>query len=196
MKIITLTFVSVIFSIQIAAQNSNNSFDLQFVIEQKGKQFPVDDGFTKITLAKMPFTLYFNSLPYDTNGKKFYATQIAVTRETGDLKKIVAGINISDIPYFAPGTGNATLGPYDAFYLNGGNQYITYEEDGERRASLVSEDSGVLRLTCDVPALFDEIREEFATSNIKRFYMIVLSDMNLNGIVDAGEFRTMEIDLK
>ena len=85
---------------------------------------------------------------------------------------------------------------YEEFYLNGGHQYITYEPDGEHRASLVSEDNGLLRLTCDVPALFDERREEFATSNIKRVYMIVLSDMNLNGIVDAGEFRTIEIELK
>src|SRR5437763_1438854 len=86
--------------------------DGDYVIEQKGKQFPVNDEFTKITLAKMPFTLYFKSLPYDTNGKKFYATQIAVTRETGDIKKIAVGININDIPYFAAGTGNATLGAY------------------------------------------------------------------------------------
>src|SRR5262249_42189424 len=101
MKMTLLVFIAFTYSFSIKAQKSNDGFDLQFVIEQKGKQYPVDDGFTKITLAKMPMALYFNSLPYDTNAKKFYATQIAVTRETGDLKKIAEGMSINDIPYFA-----------------------------------------------------------------------------------------------
>src|SRR5438093_1610834 len=129
MKMTFIVFIATLSSILTIANTSSNPFDLQFVIQQKGKDYAVNDTFTKITLARMPFTLFFNSLPYDTNGKKYYATQIAVTREKGDLKKIAAGISINDIPYFSEGTGNATLGPYDEFSLNGGHQYIMYEID-------------------------------------------------------------------
>ena len=170
-------------------------FDLQFVIQQKGKDIAVNDTFTKITLARIPFSLFFNSLPYNTNEKQFYATRIAVTLERKDLKEIVTGRNISDIPYFAAGTGNATLGMYEKFYL-GGHQYIFYEPDGEHRASLVSETNGLLRLTCDVNALHGDRTIEFTQQNIKRFFMIVLSDMNLNNVVDRDEWRVIEIDLQ
>ncbi|HYV93564.1 MAG TPA: hypothetical protein VE978_17450 [Chitinophagales bacterium] len=196
MKITAVLFIAAIFSFLIAARNSSDPFDLQLVIQQKGKDIAVNDTFSKITLARMPFSLFFNSLPYDTIGNKFYATRIAVTLEKKEIKEIATGKSIDDIPYFSPGTGTATLGPYEKFYLNGGHQYIIYETEGERRASLVSEDNGLLRLTCDVPALFGERTIEFSSKNINRFYMIVLSDMNLNGIVDAGEFRAIEIDLQ
>src|SRR5689334_4758875 len=105
--------VAIAASLLLISDPPHDPFDLQFVIQQKGKDIAVNDTFTKITLARMPFTIVFNSLPYDSNGNKFYATRIAVSLEKKDIKEIATGKNINDIPYFAPGTGNATLGPYD-----------------------------------------------------------------------------------
>ena len=192
MKSFTLLFSSIL-NLSFISEN----FLPEFAIEQNGKIISLETIQTEIHLEKKSFSISFNAKEYDAEKIKFFATQIAVSKDKSDLDEIKPGVLLFDLDYLSPGTGNATTGPYEFFSLtsnDGGHQYITYEKNGEQRAELISEKDGVMRLKCEVEKISDD-GKIFPLPKLKldSLYLILFSDANLNEQLDSGEYRTVMI---
>jgi hypothetical protein len=167
----------------------------EFAIEQNGTVNTLLSERTVLVLDKNPFSILFNSEAY--TDESFHAARIALSVNEADLNKLQPGARISDIDFFSLGTGFATDGPYDPFYVSegDGHHYVFYQKEGDKRAELISEKDGVLRLRCPINNL--SVADEALPLNqikINTLYLLLLYDANLNNTVDPGEYRTVSIN--
>ncbi len=176
----------------------SKDYNIECTILQGGKTIELTKTLSEITVKKQAFSIEFNSLASDLERRRFYATQIAISKNKEDLEYLILGKYISEIPFFKPGTGSAVRGPYEFYSLYEGkygiHQYIVYEKEGEQRAKLISEKDNILRLKSDVNAI--KMNGEIIPLNkldVNELYLMLVSDRNLNGILDEGEYQTINI---
>jgi hypothetical protein len=173
--------------------------DLQpdFAIEQDDSEHSLTATHTDITLKKKSFSISFNCKPYTDT--EFHAARIGMFLDKAALDKIRDGMRTSDIEFFSLGTGYATSGPYDPFFIfseDAGHHYVSYKKDGDKRAELVSEnDRGILRLRCNVKHLsIDGEVFNIEEAKIDELHLVLFWDMNLNTILEPGEYKTVSIN--
>ncbi len=176
----------------------SKEYNIECAFLQGEKTIELIENQTEITIKKQSFAIEFNSLESDLERRRFYATQIAISTNIEDLNYIKDGQYISDIPFFMPGTGSAVRGPYEFYSLYEGkygiHQYIVYEKEGEQRAELISEKDNILRLKSDVNAI--KMNGEIiplSKIGISELFMMIISDINLNGILDENEFQIVTL---
>jgi hypothetical protein len=141
----------------------------------------------------------FNSLPYKESAT--HATQIAAYQDEASVKLVHDGAKISEIPFFAPGTGTA-CGPkgYDALTIDTSHNhhhYIFYEDPDNRRAKLEKWKGDTARLSWKIPKIGSQGHEKtIANTDIKSFYLILLNDFDMNGIIEDGEYAVVKVVFK
>ena len=172
-------------------------FQPEFSIGQDGTESTLTATHTDMTLAKKPFHVSFKCREYTDSA--FHAVRVAMFLDKSKLQQVRGGIRTSDIEFFALGTGYATDGPYDPFYIHkedAGHHYISYQKAGIKRAELVAETEGTLRLRCGVKNLcIDGETLSVEAAKIESLHLVIFYDANLNSFVDEGEYRTVSIRL-
>ncbi len=181
---------------QISTEELRSSSEV--MIEQAGNIYGMMEDFTSIELKRQAFDIYFTMPPMNRAYKQNYTCQISAMKTKAEADKTQVGKKHDDIPYFSPGTGMATLGPYESLYFAEAQHYIFYELGGHQRAELVEELEGdKLRLKWSIPQLKDDgTQYTFEDFPFDTFYLVVMIDRNLNKVVDEGEARKIEIKLK
>ena len=116
------------------------AFDKTVVIMQNGIAATIKTSHDTLRLSRDSFSIRFNCRKYDGKENKFQAVQIAAVTEDSCLSFMKAGQKLSDIPFFASGTGLAAeeFGYNNLFIDNEAHHYITYTDDNDRRAAPIA----------------------------------------------------------
>lgn len=166
-------------------------------ISQKRKRIYLNKEYTELELKREAFTIRFSNRRYTDDAH--YATRIAVFTDKELLDKVMTGVNVNEVPYFAPYTGIAadSFGYSSIFMNNEGHHYLYYKEEQDKRANLVSESNGVLELEWSPHSFYlDEQDKDFATAGIDRFYIVIFSDRDLDNTVGFGELQKIAVTFK
>jgi hypothetical protein len=164
---------------------------MDFTVKQGASKYTFGGGYQKIELARLPFTLEF-SLPEakDKSGTKC-ALQLCFVKDSVHAVEFGPDMSINELPWFQPGTGIATTGEYRDYHVNpAGHYYIMYEMKGEQRAQLVKAKKGKLRLSTEIWKLLGEETRPFW---MKQVTMLVIADLNQDGVLQEGEFYRVYI---
>lgn len=140
-------------------------------------------------LDRKAFSLRF-SIPIEG------VVQLAALDDSSYYDLAEVGTKLEDIPYFVPGSGMATAGVYDSMYiLNEGHHYLFYSDDDDSRLTLIDEDENSIIDTSwniDKLQLYDADTFEFTEYSFdelpqENIYLVAISDLNNNEIIDEGE---------
>lgn len=160
---------------------------------QNGKEVKLDDSDDMIHIDRNTFSLRFH-IPIEG------VVQLAALDNSDDYDLTEEGTQLEDIPYFIPGTGMAADGKYDSLYINNeGHHYLFYSDDSDSRLSLLFEDqNSIIDAEWQINALqiLDTDTYEFNKYSFKDFpsdviYLVVVNDINNDGIIDDGEYTKL-----
>ncbi len=174
------------------AQNPN-----RISIVQEGKTILLQEGDNELKLNKAPFSIQFFCKRY--SDEAFNAIQIAAFTDKASLDKVAVGVNADEVPYLAPYTGIAAdqLGYSSIFLNNEGHHYLYYKDEEDRRATLIAEKNGLLKLEWQPHSFYlEEEDKEFAESGITTFYLVIFTDSNKDKKVDKEELKKVSITFR
>ncbi len=171
-------------------------------IEQNGVIREINPGENKLTLKKTDFEMTFVLNKYSIGTNNIF--KFAVYDKKEIFNNVTAGTKIASIRSFASGTSLAGYRdkPYmELVVCDYGNHSIYYEDEPDNRADLVGENSdGSFKLSWPISSILyiktmNSEKKQFALSEIpfKVLYCVAIFDRNTNGILDEGEFATIEI---
>lgn len=169
---------------------------------QTGKRINITESTTELTIKKTGFTLEFEVAPYNPKKKKFHTVQIAATTNKENLNFFQEADIKSDNPFYSPGTGIASERnkPYPAMYIGeSGHHYIYYKDDIDKRADvLFKRKNNMVRLKWDIKKLSINKAEDVKINKatIKKFYIMVFIDSNLNKSIDTGEYHLLTVNFE
>lgn len=140
-------------------------------------------------------------LDRDAFSLKFYMPlegiiQLAALDDRSYFDLAEEGTKLEDIPYFVPGSGLATDGLYDSMYIiNEGHHYLFYSDDDDSRLTLIDEDeNSIIDTSWDIEKLqmydtdtFEFTEYSFDELPLEDVYLVAISDLNNNEIIDEGE---------
>lgn len=184
-----LTVVFVIGTASINAQSTNIN------IIQGEKVFELKPGNHSILLKKKPFVIRTNVKKYKANSKQFNAIQLSVRHTNEGMCQ--AGQIISDIPYFAPGTGMATeekdAYPY-LFVNNEAHHYFSFQNKHKKRVKFVNKKDGFVTVEI-VVAGFHENAQDIQIEDFKRqeLFLDFLINKNLDLRIDPDELTQIHL---
>jgi hypothetical protein len=151
-KISLLTILSLAF-IHIGFPLSRDVF-----IKQGTVLFSLSPESKSHTLKRDSFTLYFYALPYNEKQEEYNSMRIAFLNDENAMEAVMAHTPVDSIPYFSGGTGFAGYdsAEYDYFMpSNEGHYYIFWENEKNRRATWIKQDSTSLQLSWTVNGVLD-----------------------------------------
>lgn len=170
---------------------------------QRSVSTEILNSFDSIILARESFSLQFMYKAYNAKSNEFYVTQIAVLKNFEDIRYLIAGTKIEDVPYFEPGTGMATVSDgssSDILITNTGHHYLFYSSEQDRRLTLIKKlKGGFLELEWNIPRLIDGntmSSNNFIPSDISVLYFVIFRNYNLNSTLDEGEIRLLQVNFK
>jgi hypothetical protein len=167
-------------------------------IIQEGNTYSLKPGNQSISLTKTGFSIRASVQKYNEKKGKFNAIQIAVRTTNEGTAQL--GQKISDIVYFAPGTGMApdSNERYNYLFINNeAHHYITYESKHKNRADLIRSENGFYELDISVLGFYD-LEKEISIKDFNReeLFFEVLINRNLNDTIDEGELTQIHIQFK
>lgn len=179
------------------ASNNDNIKSLYF--HQNEKEKVIDSE--AITIAREKFAIRFFNKKYNAENKEYYAARIVALLKTSELDVIKTGMRLANMPRFSEGTAMAgKIGGYEnLIFSNDGHHYLYYENAINRRLNLVKEGDLYQKLGFEIRGfLFYEngTKIPISESKLNEFYLAILIDRNLNGIIDDGELRKVTVILK
>ncbi len=202
---LTLVFILlVIFALSCKSTKNTLSKDekltnLLFVF-QNGEESKINSLNEAVEVDRQGFSLRFYNKRYNPKSEEFYSAQIAAFLDKSELDKIMVGMEKADLPYFEPGSGMAPSqsGKYESLiFKNNGHHFTIYENSESKRLNLISESDEILKLEFEINQLFYEGKQvEMKDTDLDEFYIAVLIDRNLNGIIDEAELNKLTIKLK
>ena len=152
------------------------------VFVQGDSLFVVFKNSDTILLERKPFAMRYFCKQYDSKNEKFYAAQIAVLENPMDTLQLKLGQKTQDITYFEPGTGMAPGENelYDAIFItNMGHHYLTYENENQKRAFLVSKTEDKLELEWKITTAFYEEKDvQFKDLKLPFLFFVVYKYMD------------------
>ncbi|MCT4616198.1 MAG: hypothetical protein N4A49_15175 [Marinifilaceae bacterium] len=158
---------------------------------QNGVEIKVNSTYQAFTLANDSFSIRYLSPESDMENRKIYSAKMAGFVDVNELDKIQEGMRISDIICFKPGSGMApnTTGKYDLFSLtNKAHHYLFYLNDKNKRVRLLEKQNNSLLLDFEISKIYVNRRQiDLFHMRGKEFYIAVLIDKNLNGIIEKNE---------
>lgn len=193
-SLFSIVAISVISSFSFAQNYSKENV----YIKQRNQFFEINQPEQTIKLAAKPFTLQFLNKPYQEKLNLFYAAQILVTdyKIEGNLLDNL----IDEIPFFEPGTGFAAENKVeDNFPILSadGHHYLYYVSKEEKRINKIrtSGEWDVYEWTLNGVFENDKIIH-WKDYQPKSVNFMIIVDLNLNGVVDEGEFHNIEIQFQ
>lgn len=176
----------------------------QISIFQDNKEIFISGADTSITIDKKDFSIRFCNKEYDGKNKKHYSTRVAAFLKSNNLNTVKIGQKLNESANFNPGTGYASgqKGTYEHLYVESeiddyGHHYLCYEKEDKRVKIVEKLEDGFYRFSFDVNTISCEGKVTSIEKTIfKTIYLIVLSDLNLNGIVDKHELTKITLNFK
>jgi hypothetical protein len=186
---IYLAAISIFFLTSALTSHSQENITNSITFIQGDNTFKIVKRSDSIVLKRKPFALRYFGKHYDTKAEKFYSARVVILDNPSDTLNLTIGKNIKGIPYFEPGTGMAPgeNGRYDtAFIGNTGHHYLTYENENEKRVTLISKTSDILELEWKILAVYyDEKDTQFSDLKLTDLYFVVFIDKNLDASVTS-----------
>mgnify|MGYP000878652078 FL=1 len=176
-----------------------NVFKNSVSIKQQNKTYHFTRSFDSLYLDRDSFAIEFETKKYDEQQKKRYATRIAAVTDQALVSLLKPGQKLANIPFFSEGTGLAAeeFGYGNLFIDNEGHHYITYTDEQNRRADLVSVNGELLKLRWHIPLAYYQDKDiEFSKLPLVNFSLVIFNDTNLNKTVDEGEFLVLFVALR
>ncbi len=143
-----------------------------------------------IEIKRKPFSLRFFNKAYDGKNKKFHSVQIAALLDKKELNEIRVGMKIDDATCFSPGSGlSADKDGYKTLYFgNFGHHYLFYENEQSKRLNLLKKRGEFLKLEFNINSFtLDGKKYSINDFELDSFYLALLNDVNLNGIIEINE---------
>ncbi|MFV0186705.1 hypothetical protein OBK20_04935 [Empedobacter falsenii] len=191
-KIMVLMVCSLLASFGNAQEYTTNNI----IIKQGNQTFNIDKAEQTITLRPEEFSVEYLNKPYQEKKNLFYAAQALVTDHTIDIN-LHEGTEIESIPYFEAGTGFAAkenqLLHYPFLSLDG-HQYLYYVPNKDKRVekSGTSGQWDIHKWTLKGVFQYDAEMDWNIYDN-NQVYITLIIDRNLDGILQKGEFFTLQI---
>ncbi|MEC5394353.1 hypothetical protein [Bergeyella sp. RCAD1439] len=162
---------------------------------QDDRSFAVEENSGTVFLERKPFKIRYFGQIYTPAKQKFYATQVAVLENKENTLPL--GQSVEATSYFAPGTGMAPgeNERYDTVYItNSGHHYLLYENEKEKRVDLVSKSKGGCEFEWNIAGAFYQDQDvPFSELPLSSLYFMIFTDQNLNGVIDHGELKTINV---
>ena len=153
-----------------------------------------------ILVEKKEFSIRFFNKKYNAGKNEFYSAQIAAFLDIKELDKIRVGAKKQDLPCFEPGSGMAPdkNGKYEALiFNNSGHHYLIYENSKSKRLNLIEKGAVYQKLEFVIKSLYYHKKEvPMQETNLSKFYLAILIDRNLNGIIDDNELTKLTVKIK
>ncbi len=183
-------------AVSLSAQHNKAPIDtIQFI--QGDNVHPLLKENDTITLDRDEFHIRYHAKKFDPNKKKPYSLRVAVMDHPDN--KIHAGTNVETVDYFRMGTGMANDDVNLLIIADGGNNYIFYQDENERRADLLSQKGEDLLLDIDVRKLYvpisnlDSKAVELKDTHMKELWFVIWYDADLNNKIDKGELKKVHL---
>jgi hypothetical protein len=172
----------------------------EIILYQNGNEKIISNGTKSITVDKDEFSLRFYNKKYNSETEKYYATQIGAFLDLNDLEKIKVGMKTQDLPCFELGSGMApdTSGKYESLiFNNSGHHYLNYENSDSKRLNLLKTEKEYRKLEFEINRLYVNNKDiSLKETELSAFYLAILIDENLNGIIDKGELTKLTVEIK
>ncbi|WGD33807.1 hypothetical protein [Olleya sp. YS] len=179
---------------------TNESKTAEITLYQNGNEKIIPKGTSSIAINKDQFSLRFYNKKYNSVTEKYYATQIGAFIDPNDLEKIKVGMKTQDLPCFELGSGMApdTSGKYESLiFNNSGHHYLNYENSDSKRLNLLKTEKEYRKLEFEINRLYLNNKDvSMRETELSTFYLAILIDENLNGIIEKGELTKLTVDIK
>ncbi len=171
---------------------------------QDGKKTTLKENYQTVKINKGKFSLRFYNKRYSFNKKKpyyaqsaTYAAQAAAFVNEFELENVKVGMQVSDVPFFAFGSGMATgiNGKYESLAFNSyGHHYLMYENQDSKRVNLIDTYGDYLELEFEINGFnYDRVEVKIEDFDFDEFYIVLFIDSNLNKIIDENELKKIEV---
>ncbi len=173
--------------------------DAKVVVLQEGKEIELSGQDQQIQLSKKAFSMRFKGDRYSTLLEEHHAFQVAAFVDKHQLDRIHTGIEQKRFPFFFPGSDMApeSDGVYQGLVFSKyGHHKLYYEDATHKTTNLISESEDTVEFGFTVNSFIHQgAKESVANSDIDTFYLAVLYDANLNGVIDEGELNKITVVL-
>ncbi|WP_108868646.1 hypothetical protein [Aquimarina aquimarini] len=179
----------------------SDATDIEAVyVYQNGKEKRIIGEDSKISIEANKFSVRFNNKPYNAQNEERYSAQVTAFLNKEELLKIKSGMPKSETNCFTPGTGMAPnqSGRYESLIFgNDRHHYLVYKNSESKRLKLLNKSNHFMTLEFEIDGVYYNGKEEkMATTDLGEFYLAILIDRNLNGIIDKGELKKITIRIK
>jgi len=200
-NVLILVLFATLFANASPQQNVNDYIIFQDGIE---KTVPVYNGV--ITLERDAFSIRFYNKKYNIDKKETYDVKLAGFINEREWNKVKSGLEVEKSPFFDGGSAYAVTqeGAYNGFFFSdgdddylGGSHHLVYGHPELKTALLLKKAGDHFKLEFKVEYLF--IKEQLvkvADTRLSEFYIALVNDTNLDGIVDEDELTKVVIKLK
>lgn len=207
----TLLFLVIsLISLNLSAQSEATKEYQGITIRQNNKVFELPAGKSKLKLKREAFDIEFD-LHYRESFNEWYnwtILQVSATQFPESLMHFNEGKIAEENPFFSPGSGLA--GYPDAEYeeliiSNYGCHYIYYDDDSNKRATILEKKSDKLirfKWTIDnfyiIEDYFSDNKQMVSVeeSDIKKMYLMIYIDEDDDDNIDPGEYHLVHLKFK
>ncbi len=205
--IVTIMAASAVLFVQQQTTSDNtvsSHTSLPVLVVQGDNEIVIDQENTTVSIERSSFSIQFYNKAYRSESKTFHSAQLAAYLDSTPLDEVQIGMQYNEFHSFAPGTGLAgKKGGYDTLHFNKSHahHYLFYENEGDRgkTVQLIEQSGENLKLELRVDHFFyseNESEVTVADSNIDQFYLVMIIDRDLDGIIDEGELNKLTIQFK
>jgi len=170
------------------------------VVVQDGVENIVNDNNKTVKLRKSDFSIRFYNKRYAPESQEFYSAQLVAFANKNEMPKIEAGMQKSNIAALKPGTGMASGsdGKYSALiFKNTAHHYLFYKDSTSQRVDLIKQDEEYLKLEFSIEAaILNGEKYSIDKFPLSEFYILVVIDRNLDGIINTGEFKQLTLKVR
>ena len=165
---------------------------------QDGKEILLSKN-QSITINRDEFSIRFYNKKYNSDTREFYCAQIAAFLNLEDLKKIKVGEKKENLSCYKPASGMAAgRNGYEFLIFNkNAHHYLMYENQKNRRLNLLETKGLDNKFEFEIKGIISNKKKiEMSETQLSEFYLSILIDRNLNGIIDENELTKLTIKIK
>lgn len=166
-------------------------------IFQNGVETIIPNTQKEVLIDKEAFAIRFYNKEY-IGGKdgKYYSAQLAAFLDKTDLDDLLVGKKNTETSSFTPGRGMASSisGKYESLvFREETHHYLMYGANNKERLNLIEKHNDYMKLEFEVNAFSYNDKDEIKIpdTELKEFYLAILIDRNLNGVIDENELRKL-----
>ncbi|MCH8330628.1 MAG: hypothetical protein IH946_04495 [Bacteroidetes bacterium] len=192
--------VTILCSFQSCGNSKMARMTSDVFVYQNGTEIEIKGVSQEVELDRKEFSIRFLNRQYDSDTKEFYAAQITAFKDKNELSKIKVGLSKQDLPCFEPSSGMAPYesGSYESLiFSNEGHHYLFYENHDRKRVELIWQMGDNLKLEFPISSFHVDGNDVSMNDlPLSEFYLAILIDKNLNGIIESGELTKLTLKFK